>query len=231
MNKLFTIALFLTLINFSIIAQYDGPTAPDYKEIEKNIAIRYQYSDLMEQYLAGNNDMTIDEQRHLYYGYVFQIQYNPSDTSRYNNELAISLSKVHLSDNDYNIIEKSAKALIAEDPFNLRALNALLIVYAEKDNVEQYKITNQKIDIVQRAIASSGDGMTTKTAYYVIKVSHEYDILNFLGYRYGGSKKLEKDKCNSLTLAPNPYDIDKVYFNIEPSLNYAKRKGGTKFKL
>ncbi len=231
MNRLFFIISFSILINLAAYAQYDGPVAPNYKEIEKNFIAKYQYSELMDKYLAGSSDMSIEEQRHVYYGFITQPQYNPTDTSKYNSDLSLALSKTYLSDSDYNIIESSAKSLLAEDPFNLRALNALLLVYAEKDNVEQYKITNQKIDIVQRAIASSGDGMTRKTAYYVIKVAHEYDILNFLGYRYGGAKKMEKDKCNSLFVAPNPYDVEKIYFNIEPALNYMKKRGGMKFKL
>lgn len=230
MVKLYTTIL-ISILSLSIFAQYDGPVAPNYKQIEININTTYNYSDLMNRYLSGDNSMNIDEQRHLYYGYIYQIGYNPTDTSKYNNDLAKSLSKTHLSDNDYNEIEKSAKALLTEDPFNLRALKALLLVYAEKDNVDQYKINIQKVDIIQRVIASSGDGMTRKTAYYVIKVAHEYDILSFLGFKYGGAKKLEKGNCNSLMLSPNPYDIDKIYFNIKPVMDYANKKGKSKFQL
>lgn len=228
MNKLlFTILL--SIASISAFAQYDGPVAPKYKDIEVNISTIYNYSDLMSKYLAGDTKMTIDEQRHLYYGYVFQPQYNPTDTSRYNNDMSIALSKQFLSTEDYIDIEKYANALLESDPFNLRALNALLLVHAQMDNVSQFKITTQKKDIVQRAISTSGDGMTKKTAFYVIKVAHEYDILAFLGYKYGGSEKVEKNcNCNSLSLAPNPFDIDKVYFNISPILDYTKRKGGGK---
>ncbi len=231
MNKLF-LTLALSVISLSIFAQYDGPEAPSYKDIEIRINTVYTYNDLMTRYLAGDEDMTMDEQRHLYYGFVFQPQYNPTDTSRYNNEMALALNKQFLSTDDYNNIERYAKALLSEDPFNLRALNALLLVYAQTDNSNQYKITTQKRDIVQRAIASSGDGMTKKSAYYVIKVAHEYDILNFLGFRYGGSERLEKNcKCNSMTVAKNPFDVERIYFNIAPAMDFAKRKGNSKFKL
>lgn len=223
------ITFLLSIVCTSMFAQYDGPVAPNYNEIENNITLKYNYSELMNKYMAGDTEMSIEEQRHLYYGFVFQPHYNPSDTSKYNNDLSQVLNKQFLSTSDYNDVEKHAKALLTEDPFNLRALNALLLVYAQLDNSEQYKITTQKKDIVQRAISSSGDGMTKKTAFYVIKVSHEYDILGFLGFKYGGSEKIEKNcKCNSLSLATNPFDIDKVYFNIEPILDYAKRKGGGK---
>lgn len=231
MNKLF-FTLILSIISVSVFAQYDGPQAPNYKDIEIKINTVYNYNDLMNRYLAGDKEMTIDEQRHLYYGFIYQPQYNPTDTSRYNKDMSMALSRQFLSPDDYNNIERFAKALLSEDPFNLRALNALMLVYAQNDNTEQYKITTQKRDIVQRAIASSGDGMNKKTAYYVIKVAHEYDILNFLGFKYGGSERLEKNsKCNSMTVAKNPFDIDKIYFNIAPVMDFARRKGGGKFKL
>ncbi len=231
MRKLSSIII-SSIISISVFAQYEGPVAPNYKEISNEIKQGYNYSSLMAKYNAGDQNMTIEEQRFLYYGYVFQVGYNPTDTSSYNNKMASALSKQFLSDDDFNDVEKYAKILLNEDPFNLRALNALLLVYAQKDEVGQYKVTMQKRDIVQRAIASSGDGMTKKTPYYVIKVSHEYDILSFLGYKYGGSEKLEKNcKCNSVTLAPNPFDIDKIYFNISPALDYAKTMGSGKFSL
>lgn len=228
MKRLYA-SILISIMCTSIFAQYEGPVAPNYKEIKNNIESVYKYSDLMSKYLSGNTDMTIEEQKHLYYGYVFQPHYNPTDTSQYNNDLALTLNKQFLSTNDYNNIERYANALLIEDPFNLRALNALLIVYAQLDNTEQFKITTQKKDIVQRAISASGDGMSKKTAFYVIKVSHEYDILGFLGYKYGGSEKIERGcNCNSLSLAPNPFDIDKVYFNISPILDFTKKRGGGK---
>lgn len=231
MKKLY-LTLLISIISISIFAQYEGPTPPNYKDIEININTRYDYNDLMKRYLAGDENMDIDEQRHLYYGYIFQPQYNPTDTSKYNNEMSKVLNRKFLSEDDYNSLERSAKALLSEDPFNLRAINTLLLVYAQNDNAEQYKIATQKKGIIQRAIASSGNGMTKKSAYYVIKVAHEYDILSFLGFKYGGSEKLERNcKCNSVTVASNPFDVEKIYFNIAPAMDYAKRKGDGKFIL
>lgn len=183
----------------------------------------------MDRYLLGDSTMTIDEQRHLYFGYVFQPTYNPADTSQYNAKMANILNKQHFTNEDYDQVIEYADALLAEDPFNMRALNAKLLVYAQKNNVAAYKKTAQKRRIVQQAITSSGDGMSKTTPYYVIKVAHEYDILPFMGFKFGGKDKIEKGcQCNSLTLAPNRFGIDIIYFDISPVLQFARNKGGGK---
>lgn len=229
MKKTIILSL-LILIRFSLFAQYDGPTAPDYGEIEKNIRIsgsHFYYPTLMQRYLDADATMTLEEMRHLYYGYIYQPDYAPTDTSQYNALLAEVLSKQSFTAADYGEIVKYADELLKEDPFNMRALNAKLLVYAQQNNVEDYKKAAQRRSVVQKAIASSGDGMGKQTAYYVIKVAHEYDILGFLGFKYGGTEQVEKRcDCNSLTLSQNRFGVDKIYFNIKPVLDYIQEKGG-----
>ncbi|MDO5664299.1 MAG: DUF4919 domain-containing protein [Bacteroidia bacterium] len=231
MKKL-TIITLLAVFSVTLFAQYDEPTAPDYKLIERNIknsSSNLNYSNLMERYELGDSTMTIDEMRHLYFGYVFQPTYNPVDTSQYNAKMATVLNRQHFSEENYQAVLQFADSLLTEDPFNMRALSAKLLVYAQKNNVDAYKKTARKRNIVQRAIISSGDGMEKSTAYYVIKVSHEYDLLGFLGFQFGGQDKIERNcNCNSLTLAPNRFGVDKMYFNISPTFDYARRKGGGK---
>lgn len=207
-------------------------SAPNYTEIEKNIKnsnSSYYYPNLMERYMKGDSTITPEEGRHLYFGYVYQPTYVPSDTSSYNNQLAQVLSKPSFSTSDYNNILQYADALLLEDPFNLRALNAKLLVFAQQNNVSEYKSVAQKRKIVQDAIVSTGDGMSDKTPFYVIKVAHEYDILPFLGYKFGGEDKIVKNKkVNYLSLGKNRFEVERVYFDISPIINYVSAHGGGK---
>ena len=173
--------------------------------------------------------MTPEEGRHLYFGYVFQPNYEPTDTSSYNNKLATTLSRGTLTPSDYTEILEYSNALLSQDPFNLRALNAKLLVLAQQNKTDEYKKVAQQRSIVQNAIISTGDGMTDKTAFYVIKVSHEYDILPFLGYTYGGEDKIIRgNKVNYLSLGENRFGIERVYFNISPIIDYVNAHGGGK---
>lgn len=226
------VIFFLIACGLTSIHAQDFSNAPNFKEIEVNIknqSSHFYYPNLMERYMQSDSTMTSEEMRHLYYGFIYQPTYVPTDTSSYNAQLAQVLSKQSFTNNDYSEILQLSDALLLEDPFNLRALNAKLFVYAQQNNVEVYKKMAQRRRIIQNAIISTGDGMTDKTPFYVIKVAHEYDILPFLGYTFGGEDKIVKGKkVNYLSLGENRFGVDKVYFNIEPIVDYVSTHGGGK---
>lgn len=232
MQKLIFIFTLIAVAIVSVHAQDEFFSAPDYSQIRRNVkepASSYYYPKLMEKYMAGDEKMTFEEGRHLYFGFIYQPQYMPVDTSSYNFQLAQVLSKKSFSPSDYASILEYSNALLLEDPFNLRALNAKLLVYAQQDNTEEYKKVAQQRHVVQNAIAGTGDGMSDKTPFYVIKVAHEYDILPFLGYNFGGSDKiLSSKKINYLTLGDNRFGVERVYFNIAPVIDHVSSRGGGK---
>jgi len=232
MQKLLFLITLIASVALSAAAQDEFFRAPDLAQIERNVkseSSSYYYPNLMKKYQSGTVNMTPEEGRHLYFGYVHQPGYTPADTSAYNSKLAEVLSKNSFSEEDYTNILQYADALLQEDPFNLRALNAKLLIYAQQDNTEEYKKVAQQRRIVQNAIVGTGDGMSEKTPFYVIKMSHEYDILPFLGYNFGGEDKILRDrKVNYLSVGKNRFDVERVYFNITPVIDYLSKHGGGK---
>ena len=232
MKKISLLIVIFIALALNVNAQEEFFNAPNYSQIEGNVKDQnssYYYPTLLKKYLDANSEMTLEEARHLYYGYVFQPNYVPTDTSSYNNKLAITLSRGSFTPNDYAEILEYSNALLLQDPFNLRALNAKLLVLAQQNKTDEYKKVAQQRSIVQNAIISTGDGMSESTAFYVIKVAHEYDILPFLGYTYGGEDRiLRGNKVNYLTLGQNRFGIERVYFNISPVIKYVNAHGGGK---
>jgi hypothetical protein len=232
MKKISLLIVIFIALALNVNAQEEFFNAPNYTQIEGNVNDQnssYYYPTLLKKYLDANSEMTLEEARHLYYGYVFQPNYVPTDTSSYNNKLAITLSRGSFTPNDYAEILEYSNALLLQDPFNLRALNAKLLVLAQQNKTDEYKKVAQQRSIVQNAIISTGDGMSESTAFYVIKVAHEYDILPFLGYTYGGEDRiLRGNKVNYLTLGQNRFGIERVYFNISPVIKYVNAHGGGK---
>ncbi len=228
---LLTVMLFVTLMQ-GYTQDEEFFAAPDYRQIERHISdpsSSYHYPKLMEKYLQSEATMSPEEGRHLYFGYVTQPGYLPVDTSRYNKLLAEVLSSRNISAGDYPQILQYSDALLREDPFNLRALNAKMLVYAQQNDTEAYKEVARKRRIVQDAIVGTGDGMSEKTAFYVIKVSHEYDILPFLGFTFGGEDKILKgNRVNTLSLGKNRFGVERVYFNIKPVFDHISAHGGGK---
>lgn len=231
MHKLLLVLTFTASVIFEAQSQ-DYFEAPDFAYIERNVkepASSYYYPNLMKKYQSATTKMTPEEGRHLYFGYVYQPGYVPTDTSEYNSKLAEIISKKSFSRDDYLNILQYSDALLQEDPFNLRALNAKLLVYAQQNNTEEYKSVARQRQIVQDAIIGTGDGMSDKTPFYVIKVAHEYDILPFLGYNFGGEDKIMKgNKVNYLSVGENRFGVERVYFNISPVIDHISVRGGGK---
>lgn len=209
--------------------QEDFFTPPDYAQIERNVqspSSPFYYPRLMERFLAGDSTFTTEESRHLYFGFVFQPAYTPTDTSPYNRRLATVLSRQSLSARDFDEILRYSRALLEEDPFNLRALNAIMLVYAQRDNVAGFRRADWQRRIVQDAIVSSGDGMSERTPFFVIRVAHQYDMLPLFGFRFGGEDRLLRNgRMNTLSLAENRFEIPWLYFDITPVANHLVRQG------
>ncbi len=83
---------------------------------------------------------------------------------------------------------------------------------------EMFQKRLTQIKIILDAILSSGDGRSKKTAIYVIKVNHEYFVLNILGFEYGDGQMLLDNKFDYLTVNKNDQGIDGLYFDISISL-------------
>lgn len=233
MKKSTIVLMLFTSLSLSAFSQEDVFfKAPDYTQIKRDVkepSSSYYYPNLMEKYLTSEANMTPEEGRHLYFGFVYQPEYVATDTSSFNNLLAKVLTKKTFTEKDYENILKYSDALLQEDPFNLRALNAKLLVFAQQNNTVEYKMAARKRRIVQDAIIGTGDGMSEKTPYYVIKVAHEYDILPFMGFTFGGEDKiLRNQKVNYLTLGNNRFGVEKVYFNISPVIDHVSMSGGGK---
>jgi hypothetical protein len=230
MKKLSVLVIAILCGIASTYAQEDFFTPPDFRQIERNIqnpASSFFYPKLMERYLAGDSTLTADEGKHLYFGYVFQPAYVPADDSRYNQRLASVLSRTSLTETDFREILEIAQALLQEDPFNLRALNAVLLVLAQGNNVAEYKKIARQRHIVQDAIVSTGDGMSETTPFFVIRVAHEYDMLPFLGFRFGGEdRRLRGGRMNFLSLAENRFGVERLYFDTSAIIDYLNRRGG-----
>jgi len=59
------------------------------------------------------------------------------------------------------------------------------------------------------------EGLISKeTALTVIYVSDEYEMLEVLGFKFGGQQALIKDGYDELQLEENPYGITYFYFDV-----------------
>lgn len=224
---LFIILMFCFGLSF---AQNTDIKKPNYDQIKKNITQKNSnlyYPKLVEKFNKVDTTMTLEEKRHLYYGFIHQENYSPYTRSGFTDSLRITLKKKNYSTKDLKNIVKYSDSLLIHNPFSLKAINYK--IYAEKQLKDSIGHLNDytKMRIITDAMLSSGDGHTKETAFFVISPTHEHSLLTLLGYKFGGKQNLI-DHYDYLILKENEYGVEGLYFDISASLDHMNSLFGKK---
>lgn len=215
MKHILTI-LFLTLFT-GTPAQSQDFKKPDFALIEKNSTDKkspLHYDKLFDRFNSADSTMTIEERRHLYYGYSFQDEYSPYKHSEDQDELNEILQK---GDTDNQTLEKLLKVtekVLKTYPFSVRLREYRIFAFKELGRLKESSDEELRASMIIDAILSTGDGTTPETCFYVIYTANEYEIMDILGFEFGGSQKLTQDVQDYLTLAENSYNIEGLYFDV-----------------
>ncbi|MBD0830612.1 DUF4919 domain-containing protein [Aestuariibaculum sediminum] len=214
-------SLLLCSVVFLLQAQDMTFEKPNYKQIKRNIANEKSnlfYDILMQKYKNSDSTLNLNEKRHLYYGYTFQDTYSAYAISDYEDSL-----NVHFKNESHNPfvlqeIIRVSDSILKEKPFSLQTLNAQLYAFDKLGDQENFnkKITQAKI--IFDALLSSGNGHSKQDAFYVIYTSHEYILLNYLGYQFGGQQSLI-EHYDFLTIKNPTEELEGLYFDVSPCLN------------
>lgn len=216
------LALVLIFNSLMVCSQEYKFVKPDYKAIKKEVGDKnspYFYEKLEQKFNAADTTMTLEEKRHLYYGFTNQERYSSFYTGAANDSLRSVLDKEVLETDDFKKIITYGTAVLSENPFDIRTLNIMSYAYEKQSNLTEAKNKALQIGIIVEAIFSTGDGTSKENAFYVINVPHEYDVINVLGFEFGGKQSLIEGMYDYLTLAENPYGLKGFYFDMSPSFN------------
>lgn len=214
MKKIILIT-FILLGNLSYSQDWDFEK-PNYKKIEKNIQKKESnlfYKTLMTRFQQADSTMTLEEKRHLYYGYIFDEKYSPYSRSDYSDSLRVVLRKEKIDSLGLNKIIDFTNKMLVENPFNLNAINYQLYSLEKLRNEELFEKRMTQLQIIIDALISSGNGKSKKESFYVIYTSHEYDLLNIIGFKYGGSQSLI-EHYDYLTVSENEAKLEGLYFDV-----------------
>ena len=215
MKKNLLLTVFIT-VHLVGISQENKFEKPDYDliqtEIQDSTSIFY-YPKLLSRLNSFDTTLSIEEYKYLYYGYVFQKEYQPYRKSSHEAELLAYYRSQNISESDYETVIQLATKAIEEFPFDLRPLKVLGYVYHLKGDEDMAQKTHNRFHGVIGAIMSSGDGKTCETGFHIISVSHEYVLLNM--FQFQVKYQSLTDGCDYLRLERNKEKIKGLYFNIE----------------
>lgn len=183
------------------------------KEIKKKKSLFY-YPNLFQRYLDLDTSLTAEDFRYLYYGYTFQSDYSPYGTPKLRDSLKGYLAREDMMQSEYAISGRIAGDLLKESPFRLRETFIAAVAYEMAGNEDlsnrYYLFYENQVE----AIMSTGDGLTEETALAVIYVSDEYEMLEVLGFKFGGQQALIGDGYDELQLEENRHGITHLYFDV-----------------
>lgn len=224
--KHFLSTIFLLAL-FGLQGQEQEFQSPDYAEIEKVTKDKdseYYYPQLMARFNNADTTLTIEHLRALYYGSMFQKGYSPYGMSPNRNELNAILSKDTMDKADYAKALEYVNGILEESPFNIRDLYLLVTLQHDLGDTTAARQTYIKRSMVIDAIVSTGNGLEEETAWHVVSVSHEYDLLRVFGFTFGGTQSLTNNCRDHLEVEENEYDIKGLYFNVCQLMSIAAKR-------
>lgn len=200
---------------------------PDFEQIKKDISdpsSPYYYPKLMARYEQNETVMNLEDYRHLYYGYLFQEDFDPyrhSEFSNKNQELYYRNSHTRA---ELDSMIHYAEGALNDTPFDLSQMNFLIYALRERGKINKANIWQYRLNHILQAIVSSGTGTSPEQAWFVIDPHHEYNIINFQnavatdqGYQEPYYDRIEVEKGSGK-------EKGTYYFNIKNLLEEYYRK-------
>lgn len=200
---------------------------PDMAQIEQMVNdpdSKYYYPKLMAKYERRDTLMQHDEYRLLYYGYMFQEDFDPYRRSDYSDIVDDLYYRSEHSRSECDSIIKYAELSLCDNPFDLQQINFLIYALREKKKNHLANIWQYRLNHLIQAIVSSGTGLDKDNAWYVINPRHEYNMINFKGY-VADSQEFMPPYYDYITIEKkNDKDPAGFYFNIKNLLDEYYRK-------
>ncbi|MBN1144567.1 MAG: DUF4919 domain-containing protein [Bacteroidales bacterium] len=222
MKRYYLLMVWMVFFLPDLCGQKPAFKAPAYEWIKKEMSkpnSAHFYPVLMERYRKADTTLTTVDFSVLYFGQVFTDTYSPYSRSEYVDSLSTLLSQDSLQADDFRALIRYENLILDKYPFNLRDLNILSYAYFKTGDTLSAMLTEYKLNRIIGTILSSGDGQKEKSAWHVISVTHEYDILGALGFRFGGEQMLTEKGCDYLKVADNEYGIKGFYFDVNKILD------------
>ena len=212
--KKFALLLFLLSVTTFLKAQ-EGLKI-DYSEIKAKVEDKKSnsyYPKLLKRFNDFDSTLTIEDYALVYYGFSFQDDYlkNQPDEG--------ALNKLQKEEN-YEGLILEAKKILSVNPVSLSAIDFLIDALQETGRPEtEWKKYQDRFRAIRRVIASSGNGMSCESAYKVIYVSDEYNMI----YTYFDVEKVHSQKlsglCDRFEVDPTKYlPSNVVFFDISRKL-------------
>ncbi len=187
----------------------------------------YYYPKLLERLAKNDTTLDINAYYYIYYGSTFTENYKPYSTSN----LEDSFLTIYNKGEFRNAIPIGLKVL-EENPINLKITFKVMVCFHALDILDSSHTYARKYYSFLDVIYKSGDGKSGESAYVVIEVDDEYQVLADLGLSSSSQALLDNEKYGPTDLLKTgskekkqkkdktKVDIEELYFNVSKPFEY-----------
>lgn len=172
------VCVIISLLFFSSILQAQKISNVDYNDVKAKTQLTnspYYYTKILDRYKKNDTTLATKDYYYLYYGFTFTNNYDPNNDEAVN---ALVISEIEKLNSSKAL--KNALQLYEKDPVNLKLLLYISVCYSNLSDHKLKKIYTDKYAKIIKAIYNSGDGKSMETAYVVIRINDEYQLLQVL---------------------------------------------------
>ena len=184
----------------------------------------YFYKRLWRKFESNDTNMSMQEYRHLYYGYVFQEDYNPYRMSEFANKIQPLYYKQTHTPAECDTIIKYAELSLADNPFDLNQMKFFIYALKEKKKFARASIWQYRLNHLVEAILSTGTGLKKDNPWVVISPVHEYNIVNFMGLIATDHQELENNIDYIIVKPVDKKTPEGFYFDVSNVLKVYNMK-------
>jgi len=190
----------------------------------------YYYPFLLKRFQIFDTTLTSIDLNYIYYGNVFDPTYNPYNESKDEEKF-----KEFVKAKKYVEAIPFGISVFNENPVNMKVLHDLIVCYDKTGNQSiAQKYANRYFSLLD-VIYRSGNGMGLNTAYVVIKVPDEYEILGDMGLQI--TKQTLVQDVDVLTIntklqtpAKGEKKVKELHFNVRMPLLHLHQQFKTESK-
>ena len=199
MKKLITL-FFISILSLQVYCSAQEILKVDYPAIKEYVTNHNtEFQKLMQRFEENDTLLTRQDHAMLYYGYSFTPAYKGSMDDFQDFRKLIKEEKY---EDAYNI----GKELLKKNPVSLQLLyNMYGIAGLLQKDIREIKHYSKRYAALLTMIALTGDGTSEETAFKVICVNDEYQLLNMLF-------KMENMKGQSLVNKCDLIEFDKCQY-------------------
>jgi len=220
MKKIFTLLVFLIVLGAS--AQTET-AIPDYALIQKNIKDKsspYYYNNLYDRYIKADTSMTLEQRRHLYYGFAFTTKKNDVEAlNKAQLSLREILKKEKSSKTDLENVVAYTATMLQANPFSITIKEYRQQCFTLLGRFAEAKTERAQTDMIIDAILSSGDGTSKQNSIHVIDAGNEFEVVGVLGFEPVGNEYATNGQYDYFAINKNAYNLPGLYFEVTDTKN------------